>query len=56
MSDSVASKEAYKDHGDGNYHYRATVNGWIEEIKAKVNGDPYLYALVTLKIKQNLLE
>lgn len=49
MSGNVASKEAYKDPSDGNYHYRATVNGWIEEMKSKVNGEPYLHALVALK-------
>lgn len=50
MDGNVVSKEAYKDiNGDGNYHYKATVNGWIEEMKASVSGGKYLHALVKLK-------
>lgn len=44
----VASKEAYKD-SDGKYHYKATVNGWIEEMGTVVDGGKYLKALVDLK-------
>ncbi len=45
----VASQEAYKNPEDGQYHYRATVQGWIEEMGALVDGREYLRALVALK-------
>lgn len=46
---SIASREAYKDTKDGTYHYRATLQGWIEEMDAKVDGRKYLRALTALK-------
>lgn len=48
MDGVVASKEAYKG-ADGGYHYKATLNGWIEEMSATVDGGKYLRALVALK-------
>lgn len=48
----TVSQEAYKDPADGNYHYRATVQGWIEEMNALVDGREYLRALVELKQKK----
>lgn len=54
-SGQVASKEAYK-ASDGEYHYKATVNGWIEEMGTVVNGDKYLKALVALKEKKPSLK
>lgn len=49
MEGQIASREAYKDPEDGQYHYRATVNGWIEEMETTVEGERYLKALVKLK-------
>lgn len=49
MDGAVASQEAYRNPADGQYHYRATVNGWIEEMLAEVDGTKYLHALVALK-------
>lgn len=48
----IASKEAYNDPKDGTYHYRATLQGWIEEMDAKVDGRKYLRALTALKKKK----
>lgn len=45
----VVSKEAYKDPVDNQYHYRVTVDGWIEEMSKEVEGSKYLRALVKLK-------
>lgn len=52
MQGGLVSPEAYKDPTDGTYHYKATLNGWIEEMKATVEGDKYLRALVDLKKKK----
>ncbi|MGL5677943.1 MAG: glycosyl hydrolase family 18 protein [Cellulosilyticaceae bacterium] len=49
MEAGIASPEAYKDPHDGQYHYRATLKGWIEEMQTTVDGDKYLRALVDLK-------
>lgn len=48
-SGNVVSKEAYYNPSDGKYHYRATLNGWIEEMNKAVSGGEYLRALVKLK-------
>lgn len=48
----IASPEAYKDPADGKYHYKATLEGWIEEMDTRVDGRKYVRALVDLK-KQN---
>lgn len=45
----IVDKEAYKNPADGEYHYRATLNGWIEEMGMLVDGREYLRALVKLK-------
>lgn len=45
----IVSKEAYKDPKDNQYHYRVTLQGWIEEMSKKVDGRKYLQALVKLK-------
>ncbi|MDR1565299.1 MAG: hypothetical protein LBS74_10115 [Oscillospiraceae bacterium] len=52
MEGEVASSEAYKDPTDGKYHYKATVDGWIEEMHNEVHGGKYLAALVDLKQKK----
>lgn len=48
-SGEVVSKEAYKDPSDDQYHYKVTLEGWIEEMSKKVDGRKYLQALVDLK-------
>ena len=48
----IVSKEAYKNPKDGQYHYKAVLNGWVGEIGTVVDGRKYLKALVELK-KQN---
>lgn len=48
----IVSKEAYKNLEDNQYHYRATLNGWIEEMNTTVEGGKYLEALVDLKEKK----
>ena len=48
----IVSKEAYKNPIDNKYHYRTTVNGWIEEMRTTVEGGKYLEALVDLKEKK----
>lgn len=45
----VASKEAYKNPRDGKYHFKAALQGWIEEMNQFVDGREYLHALVDLK-------
>ncbi len=47
----IVSQEAYRNPEDGQYHYRATVQGWIEEMDTLVDGREYLRALVKLKEK-----
>lgn len=49
---AIVSKEAYKNPEDGKYHYKAVVDGWIEEVDTAVKGDKYLRALVALKQKK----
>lgn len=49
---SVVSPEAYLNPADGKYHYKAVVNGWIEEMGSTVDGSKYLSALVDLKKKK----
>lgn len=49
MNGEVASPEAYKDPSDGKYHYKVTLDGWIEEVSSIVEGGKYLKALVDLK-------
>lgn len=46
------SKEAYRDPADGKLHFRAALNGWIEEMETVVQGEKYLQALVRLKEKK----
>lgn len=48
----ITDKEAYRDPSDGKYHYRVTLNGWIEEMDSMVYGERYLKALVELKKKK----
>ncbi len=50
--EGIVSKEAYKNPEDNKYHYRATLNGWIEEMDTTVEGGKYLEALVKLKAKK----
>lgn len=48
----IVSKEAYRNPQDGKYHYKVTLQGWIEEMKKTVDGRKYLEALVDLKRKK----
>lgn len=52
----IASKEAYRDPADGKYHYRATLEGWIEEMDARVDGRKYIKALTDLRKKSPRLK
>lgn len=52
MEGRVVSQEAYKNPMDNQYHYKVTVDGWIEEMKKKIEGGKYLKALVKLKEKK----
>lgn len=49
QKEKIADPEAYKDLSDGQYHYKVTLQGWIEEMKSLVDGREYLRALVDLK-------
>lgn len=52
----VVSSEAYKNPIDGQYHYKVTLKGWIEEMQTSVDGEKYLQALVDLKDKKPSLK
>lgn len=49
MDGRITSPLAYFNPADEKYHYRATLNGWIEEMNNEVDGRVYLKALVELK-------
>ena len=49
QSGAVASQQAYLDPSDGKYHYKVTLEGWIEEMNSLVDGREYLRALSDLK-------
>lgn len=56
MNGGIASPEAYKSPLDQQYHYKATINAWIEEMGKKVDGTKYLQALVELKNQKPALK